>query len=476
MCDAKLRRSKWSSLASAALPISCLAIWSCGGDSSGSPSGPEPSVSSVTVTPSTVSLPLLGDTVRLEAVARDASGSALSGKVFTWSSSLDNVATVSSNGLVTALATGGATISASTAGVAGSASVTVQTSMTGSLRLITTTVGRNLDLDGYTLVLDGSDIGPIGLDDTVTVSDLETGPHSVALSGLSATCHEFAREPISKSVVAGHTTDIPLGVECLGIPDDIYLVFSTGRQDPPGLNLAGLASGETVPVTLTFHPAFERAADWSPDGTRLAFNRGGVIHVVDADGTDLRSFEVGTNPAWSPDGSRIAYDNESNIVVFDPDGAGGGTLVRKGVQPAWSPDGSKIAYEVTVGPTDSESDIFVMNADGSGPVNLTQQITLVDREPTWSPDGSRIAFRRLDRTESVGYDLWVMDADGSNQTRLVSISGAQTGPRWLPDNRILFTSNSRIMALDLGAGGTVTQLTFPEPGEFHFDAAWRSVP
>jgi hypothetical protein len=347
---------------------------------------------------------------------------------------------------------------------------------TGGLRFLTTTLGLNLDPDGYTILLDDTVTVAIAVNDTVTVDELAPGLHSATLTGLDERCYGFASQPISKSVVAGSVADVGFGVECLGIPADISLVFARGRQNPDSLNLAGLASGETVPVALTFSPAIERAPDWSPDGTRLAFNRGNVIHVVDADGTDLRSFERGTNPAWSPDGSRIAYDNGHNIFVFDPNGAGGGTLVRAGVQPAWSPDGSKIAFEVTVGPNDSEADIYVMNADGSDPVNLTQQITLVDREPTWSPDGSRIAFRRLDRTESVGYDLWVMEADGSNQERLVTLSGAQTEPRWLPDNRILFNWNRSIMALDLGAGGAVTQLTHPGPGVVHFDAAWRSIP
>jgi len=341
---------------------------------------------------------------------------------------------------------------------------------------LTTTVGLNLDPDGYTILLDDTVTVAIAVNDTVTVDELAPGLHSAMLTGLDERCYGSSSQPISKSVVAGSVADVGFGVECLGIPADISLVFARGRQNPDSLNLAGLASGETVPVALTFSPAIERAPDWSPDGTRLAFNRGNVIHVVDADGTDLRSFERGTNPAWSPDGSRIAYDNGHNIFVFDPNGAGGGTLVRAGVQPAWSPDGSKIAFEVTVGPNDSEADIYVMNADGSDPVNLTQQITLVDREPTWSPDGSRIAFRRLDRTESVGYDLWVMEADGSNPARLVTLSGAQTEPRWLPDNRILFNWNRSIMALDLGAGGAVTQLTNPGPGVVHFDPAWRSIP
>ncbi len=474
MCDAKLRRIRWSSLASAALPISCLALWSCGGDSSGSPSGPsEPSVSSVTVTPSTVSLLLLGDTVRLEAVARDASGSALSGKVFTWSSSLDNVATVSPNGLVTASANGGATITATTAGVAGSASVTVQAPTTGSLRLITTTVGRNLDPDGYTLVLDGADIGPIGLDDTVTVSDLEPGSYSAALSGLSATCHDFAREPISESVVAGHVTDILLGVECLGIPDDISFVFARGRQNPDSVYLVGLADGQTVPVALTFHPGFDRAPAWSPDGTRLAFSRNGVIHVMSVDGTELRSFEEGTHPDWSPDGTKIAYDNGSRTFVFEPDGAAGRTFIGDGTAPAWSPDGSKIAVDDLV--TQNQTDIFLMNATGGNRVNITDNPNRADREPAWSPDGSRFAFRRLNRSESTGYDLWVMNSDGSDPTELLALPEAQIFPVWLPDDRILFNSEGKdILTFDLGTGG-VEMVISGGIGNYG-EMTWRSIP
>jgi Tol biopolymer transport system component len=254
----------------------------------------------------------------------------------------------------------------------------------------------------------------------------------------------------------------------------VSLTFVRLEQVSPFTNnLAGLLAGSGTVEDLTFNHARDRAPDWSPDGTRLAFSRDDVIFVVNADGTGLRSFAItgGTNPAWSPDGTKIAYDNGGSVLVFDPDGSAGETFVSSGIQPAWSPDGTKIAHEVDVGA--AESDVFVVNADGTGRVNLTNRSQLVDREPTWSPDGSQIAFRRLDRTENVGYDLWVMDADGGNQTRLVSLSGPQLNPRWLPDDRILFDSGRGIMALE--PGGAVTSLT-NEPGFIHFDPAWRSRP
>ena len=84
-----------------------------------------PVVSSVVISGSQLTLTSLGETVTLTAQARDASGNTISGKTFTWMSSDMDVATVSSAGVVTAVANGSATITAATDGVNGTATVTV---------------------------------------------------------------------------------------------------------------------------------------------------------------------------------------------------------------------------------------------------------------------------------------------------------------------------------------------------------------
>ena len=56
------------------------------------------------------------------------------------------------------------------------------------------------------------------------------------------------------------------------------------------------------------------------------------------------------------------------------------------LDPAWSPDGSKIAF---VSERDGPADIFVMDADGFGTVNLTNS-TSEERQPDWSSDGTKI--------------------------------------------------------------------------------------
>jgi len=81
-------------------------------------------VSSVAVTPATPSVQV-GATVQLSASTRDASGNVLSGRAISWSSSAPNISTVSSSGLVTAIAAGTATVTATSEGKNGTSTVTV---------------------------------------------------------------------------------------------------------------------------------------------------------------------------------------------------------------------------------------------------------------------------------------------------------------------------------------------------------------
>src|SRR6266702_4211052 len=83
-------------------------------------------VASVAVTPAATSLPT-GGTVQLTAIPKDANGTPLTGRSVAWTSSNGAVATVGSSGLVTAVATGSATITATSEGQSGSASITVTT-------------------------------------------------------------------------------------------------------------------------------------------------------------------------------------------------------------------------------------------------------------------------------------------------------------------------------------------------------------
>src|SRR5205823_1190404 len=102
-----------------------------------------------------------------------------------------------------------------------------------------------------------------------------------------------------------------------------------------------------------------------------------------------------TAPSGRPAAGQIAFttdrDGNPEIYVMNADGAGLRNLTNNPDNdglPDWSPDGTRIAFRSD---RDGNAEIYVMNADGSGLRNLSNNPSL-DLEPTWSRDGTRIAF------------------------------------------------------------------------------------
>ena len=102
---------------------------------------------------------------------------------------------------------------------------------------------------------------------------------------------------------------------------------------------------------------------------------------------------------------------------------------------SWSPDGSKIAF---AGNANGNWDIYVVDAGGGSPVDLTSSSPAADTEPRWSPNGSKIAF---DSDRGGNVDVYSMSPDGSAVTDMTSNPAADTLGDWSPDSqRIVFSS------------------------------------
>ena len=143
---------------------------------------------------------------------------------------------------------------------------------------------------------------------------------------------------------------------------------------------------------------------------------------------------------------QILFPSERFLFSVNPAGGNWTRLVanpmRQG-QATWSPDGRRIAFR---GGPDGDSEIWVVNSDGTGLAKLTDtpNVGTSDRfssQPAWSPDGSQIAFRS-DRRDNNG-DIWMMNADGTNVRPLIATAGDERYPAIAPDGgRIAYRSTA----------------------------------
>ena len=154
------------------------------------------------------------------------------------------------------------------------------------------------------------------------------------------------------------------------------------------------------PVRLTppgMSASFELAA-FSPDDQTIAFSKFSLcgfrctqyaLYLVSRDGSNLRLVdEGGSNPSWSPEGSRLAYDRQYGIFVLTL-ASGDVRRIASGGGPIWAPRGERIAYGAG---RDGYGVACFVNADGSRR-RCTHGHTLTSL--VWSRDAKHVAFRQF---------------------------------------------------------------------------------
>jgi Tol biopolymer transport system component len=158
---------------------------------------------------------------------------------------------------------------------------------------------------------------------------------------------------------------------------DYWLLQSTelapddGILHPADLYRIPVTGG--TPIQITTNPGYENDAEWSPDGTTIAFS-------ADYAG----NWDIWTIPVSGGVATQITFD-----PLLDQD-------------PSWSPDGSFLTFWSL---RSGNADIWIIPATGGTPIQVTTSGSY-DWGPSWSKDGAKIAFFS---GRGPGVNIWVID-------------------------------------------------------------------
>lgn len=298
------------------------------------------------------------------------------------------------------------------------------------------------------------------------------------------------------------------------------IVFQDGNNN---IFLYNLASGELRQLTTGYDPAF------SPDGSKVAFNRGGGadngIYVINIDGSGERKIwgegEILRAPKWSPDGKWIVFSRlAGSYKCFDLEFIGCKSLkqlirefpflifpearraflkdAERKEFPNWglsrvASDGSGsfrdiVALDSAIAPDWNEAGIVYQSAAGievtqDKPVAETRAVFQEDWDwdPDWQPNGGRILFQSK---EGSHWEIWSVTPEGTGifaltrpETTLVDQLPSNTAPAWSPDGKsVVYVSNRqadeeagawRLWTMDAG-GGNKRPLPIDVPIEYTF--------
>lgn len=277
----------------------------------------------------------------------------------------------------------------------------------------------------------------------------------------------FNGVPIPETASADDETRIEM-LDPSASPFNEFIAFTMDIDGTQEIYVVPNTGGEVFQVTLT-NASETRGVVWQPGTENLAYysNADGDFDIYTVSYTaDNEPVNITQNsaddryPSWSPDGRYMALASDRNSEGFleifvinisgdivPPDEFGRTPFSGlcqltdasgDNFAPVWSPDGAQIAFLST---RNLDSDLFIMNADGSNERILSVSDDSVDwqeRSPAWSPDGSwiMVASNRLPTVGENGinptYKLWLTTPRGDLWQQISTGSSNEVAGAWLP--------------------------------------------
>lgn len=267
------------------------------------------------------------------------------------------------------------------------------------------------------------------------------------------------RPGISKTLSKNLAAMNPCAVKSPAYPGDkiVYCSGVYGEVDIWIMNKDG--SGQirltslSAKATMTSGPIRLGSPTLSPDGRKIAFvryfaegnppNMYSAIYVMDINGLNMTLLSMNdkskdSSPVWSPDGRRILFTStrggDSDLYIMNADGSGQTrltTLPGAENNPVFSPDGSKmIFYRIING----RNELVIAQADG----RYQQDTGIEGFNPQWCPTGDKISFSRSSQDNDI--QLYIMKSDLTGVTPLTATPGRHLYHDWAPDgSRIVYS-------------------------------------
>jgi Tol biopolymer transport system component len=229
-----------------------------------------------------------------------------------------------------------------------------------------------------------------------------------------------------------------VGVMCMGVAGSGgQIAFDSNRNGNWDIYLLDVRTA--IVHNLTYSPEDDLQPAWSGQLDEIAFyssRESAGIYAMGIYDKQVRPLKTGSRqfwrPAWSPDASQFVFMfNYNEIRVADTRTQAEHELTF-GFSPVWSPVKQQIAY-YSDRPGMLQTDIYVVNSDGSNPRNLDNGL-YSDWDPAWSPDGRQIAFIS---SRSGNAEIYVVDVEctACQARQLTFTAEEELLPAWSPDGQ-----------------------------------------
>ncbi len=259
--------------------------------------------------------------------------------------------------------------------------------------------------------------------------------------------------------------------------------FIWGSADLYRISLTDDYQTSGKPERLTYENGWIYGPAWTHDGSQILYSSGKSFrgprilrritlseppNGVGYNAAQESYGEGATDLAISPAGRRLVYVREysdTNIYRIGlPDKNGEVGTFRRFIASAqpdreqeYSPDGRMIAFASARSGSD---EIWVCNADGSKPRQLTSMGSHLTGNPRWSPDCKTVLFQS---PKEGSVDLYLIDVQGGRPRRLTSDPGAEGDASWSRDGKWVYflsdrTGRSEVYKMPAG-GGKIIQVT-----------------